>query len=90
MQPHQRQIFVLAACVLTPSFLTAIFCWPLLARGRRFAPYLVLLSWLAGSAAAALYLLNNAGLSSSAAAAGTPSVLATGLIFLVLTRLHPA
>jgi hypothetical protein len=81
VQPHQRQILILAACVLIPSLLTAILCWPLLARGRRFAPYLVLLSWLAGSAAAAFLLLQNPGLHPT-----TPAVLSTALIFLLFSR----
>jgi len=90
VQPHQHQILIVAACVLTPSVLTAIFCWPLLARGRRFAPYLVLLSWLAGSAAAAFYLLQNTAITSAPQSACLPSALITALIFLILTRLHPA
>lgn len=90
MEPHHRQILILAACVLTPSLLTAIFCWPLLARGRKFAPFLVLLSWLAGSAVAAFLLLTHPALSTSTLNACAPSVLVTALIFLVLTLLHPA
>lgn len=90
MQPHHHQLLIVAACVLTPSVITAIFCWPLLARGRKFAPYLVLLSWLAGSAAAAFYLLHNSALTSTPLSACLPSVLITALIFLVLTRLYPA
>lgn len=84
------EVLVLAACVLTPSLLTALFCWPLLARGRRFAPFLVLLAWLAGSAATAFFLLARPALTSNPLHACAPSLLFTALTFLVLTLLHPA
>jgi len=81
VESQQRQILILAAWVLIPSLLTAIVCWPLLARSRKFAPFLVLLSWLAGSAAAGFLLLHN-----SARAASPLAVLSTALIFLLLRR----
>ncbi|MBN9419160.1 hypothetical protein ABS71_13395 [bacterium SCN 62-11] len=80
-------LLVLAACVLTPSLLTAIFCWPLMARGRRFAPYLVLLSWFGGSTAAGFWLLSKPEVLESPVTACTPAVLSTALLFWLLTRL---
>ena len=84
MQPHQRQLLILAACVLSSSLLTAIGCWPLLARGRRFAPFLVLLSWLAGSAAAGFLLLQKTARGPLSTC--VPAVVSTALIFLLLSR----
>lgn len=77
MQPS----LILATWILIPSLLTAMLCWPLLARGRKFAPYLVLLSWLAGSAASAFMLLQTPTL-----APAPPAILSTALIFFLLSR----
>jgi hypothetical protein len=80
-------LMVLGACVLTPSLITAIFCWPLFARGRHVAPYLVLLSWFGGSTAAGFWLLSKPELLESPITACTPAVLSTALTFLLLARL---
>lgn len=79
-------LMILAACVLTPSLLTGLCCWPLLARGRRFAPYLVLLSWFGGSAASGFWLLSKPELLQSPVTACTPAVFSTALIFWLLAR----
>lgn len=74
--------------VLGPSLLAALACWLLLARHRRYAPYLVLVSWLAGSMIAFAYQLLRAQPDWSPASVALPGALSSAALFSLLIALN--